>query len=51
VHRSLPAIIEPQQTFDHLDSWTPSLGGQAGLRPEAVEAFARLDAARKRANT
>jgi ATP-dependent helicase/nuclease subunit A len=41
-HRSLPAIIDAvNQTFDHLDSWTPSLGGQAGLRPEAVEAFAR----------
>ncbi|MFA7051451.1 MAG: UvrD-helicase domain-containing protein [Kiritimatiellia bacterium] len=41
-HRSLPAIIDAvNQTFDHLESWTPSLGGQAGLRPEAVEAFAR----------
>ncbi len=41
-HRSLPAVIDAvNQTFDHLEAWTPALGRQAGLRPEAVEAFAR----------
>ncbi|HRR34353.1 MAG TPA: UvrD-helicase domain-containing protein [Kiritimatiellia bacterium] len=41
-HRSLPAIIDAvNRTFDQLADWTPSLGRQAGLRPEAIEAFSR----------
>lgn len=41
-HRSLPAIMDAvNQTFEHLEAWTPSVGEQAGLRPAAVEAFAR----------
>lgn len=41
-HRSLPAIVDVVNlTFDHLEAWKPSPGEQAGLRPEAVEAFAR----------